>query len=319
MLQAKGCEVVENTTWTALPSVTATGKPAASPVRKKIRGAEASDDFEPRVAGTGQSLKGGYWFKKLLKDGGWVVLDQSDDGDGRGNAWCEFGDVDSEGHNRGWKLARHLETLLREIRDRVTALLDAGWRSVRIVTDHGWLLLPGGLPKVELASGLTDTKWGRCAALKPGAIADARTFPWFWNPNQHFALADGVSCFRKGCEYAHGGLSLQECLTLELTVSRPASTELFGKIEFTDVVWKGLRCTVAADGKTSGLTLDLRTRPGDASSSIVVAPKPLKENGTASVVVEDEDLEGSRATVVLLDADGQPAAQIETTVGGGGE
>jgi hypothetical protein len=318
-LQAKGCEVTEKASWTALPSVTATGKPAVSPVKKKIRGADASDDFEPCVAGTDHSLKGGYWFKKLLKEGGWSVLDHSDNGDGRGNAWCEFGDIDGEGHSRGGKLARHLETLLREIRDRITGLLDAGWRSVKVVTDHGWLLLPGGLPKVDLASGLTDTKWGRCASLKLGAVADGRSFPWYWNPNQHFALADGISCFRKGYEYTHGGLSLQECLTLELTVSRPAPAGLFSAVEFTDIVWKGLRCTVAAEGNFSGLTVDIRTRPGDANSSIAVAPKQLKENGTASVVVEDEDLEGIGATIVLLNEDGQPAAQIATTVGGGGQ
>jgi hypothetical protein len=204
-------------------------------VRNKIRGRDANDDFEPCVAGSEQSLKGGYRLKKLLKDEGWTVLDQHDNGNGNGNAWCESGDIDHEGHNRGWKLSRHIEVLIREIRDRIAALLDAGWDSVRVVTDHGWLLLPGGLPKVELASGLTDTKWGRCASLKVGASTNARLFPWFWNPNQHFVLADGISCFRKGEEYAHGGLSLQECLTLELTVTKGVAAKPHS-IEFTDIV-----------------------------------------------------------------------------------
>ena len=31
-------------------------------------------------------------------------------------------------------------------------------------------------------------------------------------------------CFRKGEEYAHGGLSLQECLTLELTITQGTSS-----------------------------------------------------------------------------------------------
>ncbi len=58
------------------------------------------------------------------------------------------------------------------------------------------------------------------------------------------------------------------------------------------MVWKGLRCTVAVDGNFSGLSLDVRTQAGDALSSVVVGIKPIKDNGTASVVVENEEFEG---------------------------
>ena len=183
------------------------------------------------------------------------------------------------------------------------------------MTDHGWLLLPGGLPKIDLPSALTDTKWGRCAALKPGATSDERLYPWYWNPNQYFALADGVSCFKKGEEYTHGGLSLQECLTLHLTITQSAQHR--PSVELTDVVWKRLRCTVAVDGNCSGLSLDVRTQAGLSSSSVVVSPKPLKDNGTASVVVEDEDMQGHAATVVLIDTNESLVAQIDTVIGGG--
>ncbi len=71
-------------------------------------------------------------------------------------AWCEFGDIDHEGHDRGWKLAKHIDALILEITDRITELLAAGWKRVRVVTDHGWLLLPGGLPKIDLPSALAD-------------------------------------------------------------------------------------------------------------------------------------------------------------------
>ena len=223
MLESSGFEISEELAWTALPSVTATGKAAVTPVCDKIRGQDFSADFEPTVADTGQSLRGGYYLKKLLTNDGWSILEHSMDGNGQGQAWCEFGDIDHEGHNRGWKLAKHIDTLLGEIRDRINALLTAGWKSVRVVTDHGWLLLPGGLPKIDLSSALTDNKWGRCASLKSGAATDERLYPWFWNPNQYFALADGISCFKNGEEYTHGGLSLQECLTLQITVTRSSS------------------------------------------------------------------------------------------------
>jgi hypothetical protein len=314
-LEAAGLEISESPVWTALPSVTATGKVAVSPVRDKIKGDDASADFEPAVAETGQSLKGGYHHKKLLKEAGWRVLDRTDNGDGQGIAWCEFGDIDHEGHDRGWKLAKHLDNLLQEVQTRITELLAAGWKRVRVVTDHGWLLLPGGLPKTQLPSVLADSKWGRCAALKPGADTQERVFPWYWNPSHYFALADGVSCYKNGEEYAHGGLSLQECLTLQLVVTGGGGAQ--AAIEFTDLVWKGLRCTVAVEGQYKGLKLDIRTRAGEASSSVVLGTKPLKEDGRASVVVEDEDMEGQNAVVVLLDDNGALVAQTDTRIGGG--
>ena len=120
-------------------------------------------------------------------------------------------------------------------------------------------------------------------------------------------------------EYAHGGLSLQECLTLELNVSSGISKASAVSVEFTDIVWKGLRCTVALDGEFSELLLDIRTQPGDSSSSVIVSVKPLKDNGTASVVVEKEELEGVSATIVLLNSNGELVAQTDTVIGGGKE
>ncbi len=314
LLKQSGFDVAEEPTWTALPSVTATGKAAVSPVRDKIRGEDTSTDFEPEVATTGQSLKGGYHLKKLLRDSGWKVLDRSDSGDGQGRAWCEFGDIDHEGHDRGWKLARQLDVLIAEIGERTNALLAAGWISIRVVTDHGWLLLPGGLPKIELPSALVESKWGRCASLKQGASCEERLYPWYWNTNQHFALADGISCFKKGEEYAHGGLSLQECLTLRLTVTKG---QMANSVRISSAVWKGLTCKVAVDGEASGLIADIRMKPGDAASSVAVKAKPLKKDGTASVIVEDEDLEGCGATLVLIDDNGVLVAQVATVIGGG--
>lgn len=183
------------------------------------------------------------------------------------------------------------------------------------MTDHGWLLLPGGLPKIEMPSALAESKWGRCAAIKPGAATEERLYPWYWNPNQYFALANGISCFRKGEEYTHGGLSLQECLTLELTVTKGTAVCSVASIEITDIAWKGMCCTVAVEGQFAGLSLDIRSQAGDPSSSVVVGVKPLKDNGTASVVVEDEELERRAATLVLLNANGEIIAQMETVIG----
>jgi hypothetical protein len=106
-------------------------------------------------------------------------------------------------------------------------------------------------------------------------------------------------------------------LTLEIVVTQDKGTGPVVSVEFTDVVWKGLRCTVAVDGSSKGLLLDVRLQPGNSLTSVVVGVKPLKDNGTASVVVENEDLEGQDATLVLIDANDGLVAQVATVIGGG--
>jgi hypothetical protein len=319
LITRSGYQVEGRTVWAALPTVTATGKPAVSPVRDKITGSDTNADFEPCIAESGQSLRGGHHLKRLLTQAGWELLDRSNNGDGKGNAWCELGSIDTVGHERGCELAIGLEGILEEIRDRVVHLIESGWKSVRIVTDHGWLLLPGGLPKIELLRPLTENKWGRCAVIKPGASTEERQYPWYWNSSQYFALADGIKCFRNGLEYSHGGLSLQECLTLELIVSSGSSLASRISVEIDEAVWKGLRCIITVIGEFDGLSVDLRTQPGNPSSSVVLAVRPLKEDGKASVVVENEELGGTKAVIVLLDSNGELVAQLETIIGGIGE
>lgn len=318
-LSSRGLTVEEAPAWAAIPTVTATGKPAVTPVSHLIAGQEVNADFEPCVAATGQSLKGGYHLQKLLTDEGWQLRDRSKDGGPQGAAWCEFGNIDHEGHGRGWKLAKYLELMLGEIADRIEQLIASDFETIRVVTDHGWLLMPGGLPKAELPSCLTENAWGRCAALKPGASTDERLFPWFWNPHQEFALADGICCYRAGMEYAHGGVSLQECLTLQLTVFAGKRGESIPAVTITDVSWKGFRCKVAVEGEASGLLLDLRTQPGNPATSIVMGVKPFKEDGTSSVVVEDGNMEGQEATIVVIDDEGRLVVQRTTVIGKEGD
>ena len=124
-----------------------------------------------------------------------------------------------------------------------------------------------------------------------------------------------ISCYRAGEEYQHGGLSLQECLTLQLTIkSGKISSDAFSGA--LDLIWKGLRCNVVADGDVFGLLVDIRLEPGVASTSVVLEPKPFKDNGTTSVVVEDEDLEGKAASLLLMDANGNVVYQMDTIIGG---
>jgi len=315
MLEADGREVEEHPFWTTLPSITISGKAAVTPVASLLDGSGDPKEFIPGVAGTNHSLKGGYHLRKLLVDSGWQILERQQTGDVKGRAWCEVGNLDEEGHNRGWKLALHLESLLKEIRERVIVLTEAGWKTIRIVTDHGWILLPEGLPKTELPSYLTESKSGRCASIKVGAVSEQMVYPWYWDTAWDVALAPGISCYRAGEEYQHGGLSLQECLTLQLTIKgKKISSDAFnGSLTLT---WKGLRCSVVADGDFFGLSVDIRLEPGLASTSAVTEPKPFRDNGTTSVVVEDEDLDGKAASLLLLDVNNNVIYQMDTHIGG---
>lgn len=314
-LEAKGYSVELSTAWSALPSVTATAKPAVSPVAQLISGVVGSEAFEPCVKETEQKLSG-HHFQKLLETNGWQKLAKTDVGESTGQAWCEYGDIDSQGHDRGWKLAKHIDAILVEVEDRISSLLNAGWKQVRLVTDHGWLLLPGGLPKTELPAALVDSKWGRCASIKPGSHTDEQLYPWHWNADQYFALANGISCYKLGEEYTHGGLSLQECLTPELTIRKADNAYPDIKVEITDVSWRGLRCNVGVEGAFEGLLLDVRLDAGDATTSEVMSTKAIKDSGIGSVVIEDEDLEGLEGFILVLTESGEPVAQQRTRIGG---
>jgi hypothetical protein len=316
MLRAKGCVCARRTLWASLPTVTATAKPWVSPVRGLVTGAESTADFEPVSAHGGQSLKGGNGLRKLLAEAGWTVLSRDETGTGRGRAWTEAGNIDHEGHEHGRKIARQVDTLLQEVRRRVVDLLETGWQRVRVVTDHGWLLLPGGLPKVDLPAELVEGKWGRCALLKQGAQSEERLCAWSWNPHCVFAIPSGIHCYRQGLEYAHGGLSFQESLTLEVLVSQDGGAGK-GAASVHGVLWRGLRCTVTVAGPSKGLSLDVRMHAGDAGTSLLEKRAPVSDNGTATALVQDGDREGEAAVVVLVDGHGGLVAQAPTRIGGG--
>jgi hypothetical protein len=123
-----------------------------------------------------------------------------------------------------------------------------------------------------------------------------------------------VSSFIAGADYAHGGLSLQECLVpvLDLVVAAPAAA---AQITIKAVTWKGLRCVVEVDSSATGLAIDVRTKPALATTSLAASAKPL-EAGKASIAVADPDNHGIAAIVVVLAEDGQVLQKQATTVGG---
>jgi hypothetical protein len=312
-MKATGLTVDADWEWSTVPSVTSTAKPAASPISHKAMGVP-NDGFSTRLQETNQLLTQDR-FVSTLKASGWQCLGANETGDPTGSAWTEAGTLDARGHNEGWKLARSVESEVGDIAARVRRLLQAGWQEILIVTDHGWLLMPGGLPKVELKAYLTDDRWGRCASLKDGAQTDAQTFPWYWNASVAIATPPGVGCYRANMEYTHGGVSLQEMVTPVLRVV--AGQAAGGAARLSDGKWTGARCRISLQADSTGFRVDVRTNPNDPKSSLLTDKQSRETAGSGKVTVflEDDADIGRQAEIVLLDADRQVIDTLSTTIG----
>lgn len=315
-LSALGYDVMNQSRLAELPSLTATCKPALMPIADELIGLEVdNEDFCPVIKETNQKAVS-QRLESLMKKKGWKVLKHGDyRRETEDNAWLDYSHVDEDGHSLGWRIVQNFNRYIDEIVDKVETLFTNGWSKVRIVADHGWLMMPGGLPKATIAASLVDSKWGRTAAVKPGALIDGNFYQWYWNPGVHFVLAEGVSCYRANTEYTHGGISLQESILLDLIVSDPNDSN--GTVlTITDIVWKGMRCKVAAEGQVEDLRLDIRTKPAMPETSIVMGVKEFTSDGITSVVVDDDIYEGKTAFLVVLDENEKVVYQIATIIGG---
>ena len=213
------------------------------------------------------------------------------------------------------ELAGIIEEQVELLADRIAELIGAGWRSVRVVTDHGWLLMPGDLPKTDLPHYLANSKWARCATIKGDSQVSVPKAVWHWNKDEEFALAPGVSCFAKGNAYAHGGVSLQECLIADMSVE-PANTSVVSDVEIKEVKWANLKCRVTVEPANPDWSVDIRTKPGASDTSVVTSAKSIDTSGTVALFVEDVDLLESVAVIVVCDESGTVITKLNTTIGG---
>ena len=301
--------------WSTIPSVTATAKPAASPIADAVQGGEAGDEFSTRLVSTGQLLTQDR-FVAALKERGWQFLGSDETGDPSGSAWTEAGALDKRGHNEGWKLARSVDTEVRDLVSRIGALLKAGWTEVIVVTDHGWLLVPGGLPKVELKSFLAEHRWGRCAALKSEAQTNVLAFKWQWNPASHDSKPAGCGLLPR----LHGVFPRRRITpgngdTRASRDRQPRQTG--GSARLLEAKWTGARCRVSVGGNCVGVRVDVRTSQSDPNTSLL-ADKQAREttpDGKVTVFLENDSDIGKDAEIVLLDASGQVINSLPTTLG----
>lgn len=311
-LTQRGMSSTITTRLAALPTVTPTAKPALAPLNGQLSGA-GQGGLEPAITATGARLTID-GLRRALEGQGYQILRGDETGDPSGRAWAELGAIDSYGHQHGWKLAHHVRAELRALERRVAALLDAGWQQVQVVTDHGWLMLPDGLPKAELPEHLTVVRKGRCARLKELAQTDQQIVSWYWDPSVRIAVAPNICCYEAGKEYEHGGLSPQECVVPVIRVTRGGAVRRDVVIE--RVTWRGLRCVIKVAGAQPSDRIDLRGRAADPGSSLAAEAKAPGPDGRVSLIVPDDEREGEAALVVVLAADGSVLAQAATVIGG---
>lgn len=314
-LEGRGFRIDLRRRWAGLPTVTGTAKPAVTPVAEHVVGDVLGQDFTAHMRDSHKTADAST-LRVAMEAGGYQILGGDSQDVPRSHparGWLETGEFDSLGHKLGAvKFAGQLDKEIEHLAERIAGLLGAGWTAVRVVTDHGWLLLPGGLPKVDLPKHLTESRWARCAVIAGEAAPDVPRSPWHWNPTQWFATASGSACFNKSEEYAHGGLSIQECLIPDLVVTRAGDETVTAAI--SSVTWRGLRCVIKAEVRGGQATGDIRLqRP--SGESVAAKPKQVDPDGTVSLVLADDEHEGSELVLVLLDEAGRVLAQQPTRVG----
>lgn len=311
MLRGDALDVEVDTRRGALPGVTETGKPALMPIREKLK---AAAGFDVAIVGSSSPKAAAAALRSKMAEGGVCIVEADATGDPGKPGWTECGEIDHRGHDARWDLGCELESLLRKIAHRVKALLGAGWAEVRVVTDHGWLVVPGELAKpVEvLPEHLTAVRKGRCARLNPHSQTTEQTVAWHFDPDVRVAVTAGAGCYEAGKGYEHGGLSVQECILPVLTVRGgvPQAGPAVVKVR-----WKGLRVTVEVDGAPDGATVDVRAEPANPESWLKGGPGVVAADGHATGLVQDDNNLGNAAFVVVLSATGAVVAQVETKVG----
>lgn len=286
--------------WSALPSLTPTSKPVLAPIQDKLSKSSEWNSFQVQMV-NGKILSHHY-FKASLEENGIHYIDSpSQIEDPAERYWMEIGDIDKKGHQDQEGMFRRIPELMKELEETIQTIFDKGVTSIQIVTDHGWLLLPGGLPKESLHRDLAETRWGRCALIKDGVSTNLLYLPWTWNPHTFIAFAPGISFFKKNEAYAHGGVSLHECLTPMISIkAKGQETSETGSIGAME--WRGMRLYIHTSGAKDGYKVDVRTKVSDAKTSIILSVS-MKEDNQWSVVING-DYEDHAATLVLINEQG---------------
>jgi hypothetical protein len=288
VLRAEGAQAKLHWRWSGFPTVTATCKPLVSPAVGAF-GAGAVENLAPAFEGKTVTKP---ILTKAITTAGWATTDTLLSPD---PVWLEAGRFDDEGHSLGARLAERIDDGVAEIAEIVLRLARQG-RRVRIITDHGWLLMPGGLPHADLPSGMTipNARGNRVALLKDGAPTTHTCLPWSWDKGVMLATPPGARVFYNGTEYAHGGVSPQECVLPVIDVTSDGVAPPLT----INATWQRLRLRIEVKGG-AGMMFDIRPASDTYGPSLLAkGPRLLDDAGQVNVLVSDEHV-GKEVCLVI--------------------
>jgi hypothetical protein len=130
------------------------------------------------------------------------------------------------------------------------------------------------------------------------------------------AVPPGAHSFRAGEAYAHGGISLQECIVPDILVGEVSGGSIAtgSKVRITGIVWKRYKLTITLDREAPDHEIEVRLAQRDPESRI-----EAERIGGPGLQIElriDPDLdEESPVVVVLLDQHGSVVDAKNTAIG----
>jgi hypothetical protein len=298
--------------FTSVPSVTSSGKVWCSPGYAAAQMSSTAKGFEPTLRLSGSD--GDYTAERLrraIQAEGFQIVDPDAPDIASGRGWAEFiDDIDSDGHKKGVRLAEEAPRHVAKLARTVERLLSAGWQKVRVVTDHGWILMPGGLQKVELHSKLAETKWARCAVVKDSAVGiETITMPWSYGPEVCIALAPGIGAFKSGQVYDHGGLTLQECVVPMLDIV--AQPEAQGRASIKAVHWNTRKTICKLETEFAEGATFIVERLGNVVGEAGI----VDAQGNAQVVFDEVDDLIDEFVLAVLRRDGMKISELQIKFG----
>jgi len=309
LIEKRGFEVELSHSFTALPTLTSTAKPKCSPVADEISAESEIQDFTPQFKSGKQAII--TYFRAELEKKGYTHNVKKGFASDK-SYWVEIGNIDTFGHDEQSEMLKRTDELFAEINEVIDAAAENGIKKIKIVTDHGWLMLPGGLPSARMVKDLTVARCGRCALIKEGVSTDLMQLPWEWNPSTFITYAPGISFFRNNEAYAHGGISLQECIVPEIVIHIHQQETISAKI--VSHRWVNLRCNIETESTPDGYKLDIRTKFNDEKTSVVISANQTIADNKSSLMVDDGFVD-SAAFIVLTDERGKIIDKVNTSIG----
>src|SRR5262249_28536483 len=121
-------------------------------------------------------------------------------------------------------LIRHLDTEVERLVLIIGKLHRWGYSEVHLLTDHGFVTTNSEIEPtvVPIPADRTIVAKSRYALVEEGALLDAKTFPFQFDPSVRVAVPPGMAFFKPEKTFSHGGVALQEVVIPHLASRREA-------------------------------------------------------------------------------------------------